>query len=110
MLLRTYNMSYTPSHSYFAFMAGLQIERVQNLMVYKQYMALNQQMRSKFPEGTMYERRPLWHGTKEEVKDSIIKYGFNRSYCGSKYVLLVQVVGIDIGITHTDAHARTVKS
>ena len=58
----------------------LQIERVQNLTLYKQYEAMKQQMEQTMPNGKHCERTRLWHGTKEEAVDGIIKHGFNRSY------------------------------
>ena len=61
-----------------------QIERVQNLTLYKQYQAMKQQMEDTMPNDKPCERPQLWHGTKEEAVDGIIKYGFNRSYSDLK--------------------------
>ena len=61
-----------------------QIERIQNLTLYKQYQAMKQQMEDTMPNDRHCERTRLWHGTKSEAVDGIIKYGFNRSYSDLK--------------------------
>nr|KAG5696761.1 hypothetical protein BaRGS_013570 [Batillaria attramentaria] len=58
------------------------IQRVQNATLYKQYMAMKKMLESpaNLPAGRSLERQRMWHGTKGETKDGIIRYGFNRSY------------------------------
>ncbi|KAL8618042.1 hypothetical protein ACOMHN_021762 [Nucella lapillus] len=63
----------------------VKIERVQNLTLYKQYQAMKRQMESTMSTKDKHcERSRLWHGTKEEAVQGIIKYGFNRSYSDIK--------------------------
>ncbi|WAQ95722.1 PAR14-like protein [Mya arenaria] len=59
----------------------VKIERIQNRLLYKQYMAKKKQMEQKLGSGTKIERK-VWHGTTADVIPSIINNGFNRSYCG----------------------------
>lgn len=61
-------------------MCVFQIERIQNLTLYKQYEALKRQIEDAMPNTKHCERKHLWHGTKPEAVDGINKYGFNRSY------------------------------
>ena len=61
-----------------------QIERIQNLTLYKQYQAMKRQMEDTMPNDRHCERTHLWHGTKSEAVDGINKYGFNRSYSDLK--------------------------
>lgn len=56
-----------------------QIQRVQNLTLYRQYMALKAQMKKRVKD---CEMSALWHGTKEKCVDGILRFGFNRSYSG----------------------------
>ena len=58
----------------------VQIERIQNEMLYKQYVTRKAAMDAANP-GVMNENS-LWHGTNESTLDSINVSGFNRSYCG----------------------------
>ncbi|XP_070210414.1 protein mono-ADP-ribosyltransferase PARP14-like isoform X2 [Littorina saxatilis] len=62
----------------------IKIERVQNLTLYKQYSAMKSQMESTMANDRPCERPNLWHGTREEAVQGIIKYGFNRSYSDLK--------------------------
>ncbi|KAK7094234.1 hypothetical protein V1264_007883 [Littorina saxatilis] len=63
----------------------VKIKRIENLTLHKQYMSMRQQMKRHLPEHTVFEddfeKRPLWHGTRDDIVDSIIENGFNRSYC-----------------------------
>ena len=61
-----------------------QIERIQNLTLYKQYQAMKRQMEDTMPNDRHCERTHLWHGTKSEAVDGINKYGFKRSYSDLK--------------------------
>ncbi|XP_076461058.1 uncharacterized protein LOC143293737 [Babylonia areolata] len=56
------------------------IERIQNPTLYKQYQALKQEMETSMPPNKPCELTKLWHGTKSEAVDGIIRYGFNRSF------------------------------
>nr|KAG5700066.1 hypothetical protein BaRGS_028303 [Batillaria attramentaria] len=57
-----------------------QIERVQNRIRYQQYMT--EKERLDLQNSGIQNERTLWHGTPAEAVDGIIRYGFNRSYCG----------------------------
>ncbi|KAK7487457.1 hypothetical protein BaRGS_00021298 [Batillaria attramentaria] len=56
------------------------IERVQNRIRYQQYMT--EKERLDLQNSGIQNERTLWHGTPAEAVDGIIRYGFNRSYCG----------------------------
>lgn len=59
----------------------LQIERIQNRMLYQQYEFKLNLLKKQNPTGCINERK-LWHGTSYEAVASINNYGFHRSYCG----------------------------
>ncbi|XP_078312815.1 protein mono-ADP-ribosyltransferase PARP14-like [Crassostrea virginica] len=59
----------------------IKLERIQNKMLYQQYLAKKKLLDSQNPQGTQNERE-LWHGTAPEAVNSINSFGFNRSYCG----------------------------
>jgi poly [ADP-ribose] polymerase 10/14/15 len=58
----------------------IQIERIQNPSLYKQYFIRKSEMEKTNP--TVQSERRLWHGTSVETVPSINSTGFNRSYCG----------------------------
>lgn len=58
-----------------------QLERIQNKMLYQQYVAKKKLLDSQNPKGTKNERK-LWHGTAPDAVNSINSLGFNRSHCG----------------------------
>jgi len=58
----------------------LQIERIQNKLLYKQYVVRKAAMDAANP-GVQNEMT-LWHGTGADTLESINRTGFNRSYCG----------------------------
>ena len=70
----------------------IQIERVQNPELWQQYAAKRQQVQRNNPDKD-YERT-LWHGTAAHAVDSIIRRGFNRSYCGKNGKFLFSVVSL----------------
>lgn len=57
------------------------MERIQNNMLYQQYIAKKKLLESQNPKGTQNERE-LWHGTEHYAVSSINSFGFDRSYCG----------------------------
>uniref|UniRef100_A0A4W3HAG0 Poly [ADP-ribose] polymerase n=1 Tax=Callorhinchus milii TaxID=7868 RepID=A0A4W3HAG0_CALMI len=59
----------------------IQIERLQNPFLWKNYIIKKQYFHEKNPNGTKNEH-VLFHGTAPEAKDSISNLGFNRSYAG----------------------------
>ncbi|XP_061194416.1 protein mono-ADP-ribosyltransferase PARP14-like [Saccostrea echinata] len=59
----------------------IKLERIQNKMLYQQYVAKKKLLDSQNPPGTKNERE-LWHGTAPEAVNSVNSLGFNRSYCG----------------------------
>jgi hypothetical protein len=59
----------------------LQIERIENHMLYQQYSIAKSHMMKVNGSGTSVERR-LWHGTSVDALVNIYAGGFNRSYCG----------------------------
>ncbi|KAK3095440.1 hypothetical protein FSP39_014712 [Pinctada imbricata] len=59
----------------------IKLERIQNKMLFQQYLAKKKLMDAQNKPGTQNEKE-LWHGTAPEAVDSINCYGFNRSYCG----------------------------
>ncbi|KAJ8316973.1 hypothetical protein KUTeg_004877 [Tegillarca granosa] len=62
------------------------VERIQNRMLYQQYLAKKKMMESQNTSGNQNENT-LWHGTSAAAVDSINTYGFNRSYCGRNAVV-----------------------
>ncbi|XP_062600978.1 protein mono-ADP-ribosyltransferase PARP15-like [Saccostrea cucullata] len=59
----------------------IKLERIQNKMLYQQYVAKKKLLDSQNPSGTQNERE-LWHGTDPKAVNSINSLGFNRSYSG----------------------------
>lgn len=55
-----------------------QVERVQNKILFQQYVAKKSSKDATNPKGC---QRELWHGFSVDALDSICKYGFNRGYC-----------------------------
>eukprot|EP00105_Crassostrea_gigas_P000486 XP_011412320.2 PREDICTED: poly [ADP-ribose] polymerase 15 isoform X2 [Crassostrea gigas] len=58
----------------------VKLERIQNKMLYQQYVAKKKMLESQNPKGTQNERE-LWHAIRAKVVSSINSLGFNRSYC-----------------------------
>ncbi|XP_040288065.1 protein mono-ADP-ribosyltransferase PARP10 [Bufo bufo] len=58
----------------------LQVQKVQNTLLYNQYQLKKQSMLAQRP-GTLIERT-LYHGTTENGAKEICHHGFNRSFCG----------------------------
>ena len=57
----------------------LQIERIQNLNLFRMYAAKRSLMEQQ--NKNVKNEQELWHGTPESAVVSINLYGFNRSYC-----------------------------
>jgi len=60
----------------------LQIIRIQNPLLYQQYMVRKATMCQQHAASNTQVERMLWHGTSPDNLDSIKSTGFNRSYCG----------------------------
>ena len=57
----------------------LQIERIQNPLLYKRYMVKKDAMeKQKIKDVEQF----LWHGTPKDSVHSICRDGFNRAFCG----------------------------
>lgn len=59
----------------------VKIERIQNTILYSQYIARKKEMDKSNPQGRKNERQ-LFHGTHANTCSQINHGGFNRSYCG----------------------------
>ena len=59
----------------------VKIERIQNPLLYSQYMGKKKAMDSHNPKGYQNERK-LFHGCPEDVTEKISYRGFNRSFAG----------------------------
>ncbi|XP_061194415.1 protein mono-ADP-ribosyltransferase PARP14-like isoform X2 [Saccostrea echinata] len=59
----------------------VKLERIQNKMLYQQYVAKKKLLDTQNSSSTQNERE-LWHGTAPDAVNSINSLGFNRSYCG----------------------------
>ena len=59
----------------------VKIERIQNTVLYSQYMARKRTMEMKNPPGTTNEVG-LFHGCPRNVADKISHQGYNRSFAG----------------------------
>lgn len=58
----------------------LQIERVQNAMLWQTYQVLKNSMEQR--QGSTANEKQLFHGTSANPIDQINRCGFNRSYAG----------------------------
>ncbi|XP_056407606.1 protein mono-ADP-ribosyltransferase PARP10 [Hyla sarda] len=63
----------------------LQVQKVQNTLLYKQYQLKKQSMLGQYPG--MSIERTLYHGTTENGAKEICHRGFNRSFCGKNATL-----------------------
>ena len=62
------------------------IQRIQNPVLYGQYVARKKEMDKRNPPNCQNERW-LFHGTKAHVVENINTQGFNRSFKDGKYIL-----------------------
>ena len=62
----------------------LKIQRIQNPVLYGQYIIRKKAM-DKANQGNVPNERQLFHGCPRDVIDSISSTGFNRSYCNGKF-------------------------
>nr|XP_034317327.1 protein mono-ADP-ribosyltransferase PARP14 isoform X2 [Crassostrea gigas] len=85
----------------------VKLERIQNKMLYQQYVAKKKLLDSQNPKGTQNERE-LWHGTAPEAVNSINSLGFNRSYCGKNATAYGEGVyfAVDAGYSASDTYSR----
>ena len=72
----------------------VRIERIQNPLLYSQYMGKKKAMDSHNPKGHQNERK-LFHGCPKDVADKISHQGFNRSFAGKNGMYI-----------HTYVHAK----
>lgn len=73
----------------------LSIKRVQNSMLHVQYIAKKKNMDKRNPAGHVNEIL-LWHGTNEEVLESINMQGFNRSFHGKNGKRIIIVTNTEL--------------
>ena len=66
----------------------VKIQRIQNPMLYSQYIAKKKDMEKHNPPGHRNERR-LFHGTPADVCPKINQQGFNRSFAGRNGEIIV---------------------
>ncbi|XP_062610602.1 protein mono-ADP-ribosyltransferase PARP14-like [Saccostrea cucullata] len=85
----------------------VKLERIQNKMLYQQYVAKKKLLDTQNPPGTQNERE-LWHGTAPEAVNSINSLGFNRSYCGKNAVAYGEGVyfAVNAGYSAQDTYSR----
>lgn len=69
------------------------MEKIQNKMLYQQYIAKKKLLESQNPKGTQNERE-LWHGTAPEAVSSINNHGFDRSYCGKNGKIIQNIINL----------------
>lgn len=67
------------------YQAIVSIERIQNPVIYGQYVARQKEMEKRNPPGCQNERW-LFHGTKSDVVENINTQGFNRSFKNGKFI------------------------
>ena len=77
-VLQEFNKSMTPGTSYTKI---VKIQRIQNPMLYAQYIAKKKDMERHNPPGQRNEWR-LFHGTPVDVCPKINQQGFNRNFAG----------------------------
>ena len=77
-VLQEFNKSMTPGTSYTKI---VKIQRIQNPMLYAQYVAKKKVMEKHNPPGFQNEQR-LFHGTPAYICPQINQQGFNRSFAG----------------------------
>ena len=72
---------YQPASNTVYYNTIVKIQRIQNPMLYSQYIAKKKDMEKHNPPGHRNERR-LFHGTPADVCPKINQQGFNRSFAG----------------------------
>ena len=60
----------------------VKIQRIQNPLLYTQYMARKKEVDKRNPSGSQTSERRLFHGTADATCKAINQHGFNRSYSG----------------------------
>uniref|UniRef100_A0A8B8E892 Poly [ADP-ribose] polymerase n=1 Tax=Crassostrea virginica TaxID=6565 RepID=A0A8B8E892_CRAVI len=85
----------------------VKLERIQNKMLYQQYLAKKKLLDSQNPQGTKNER-DLWHGTAPDAVNSINSFGFNRSYCGRNATAFGDGVyfAVNAGYSASDTYSK----
>ncbi|XP_062619962.1 uncharacterized protein LOC134281522 [Saccostrea cucullata] len=83
------------------------LERIQNKMLYQQYVAKKKLLDTQNPSGTQNERE-LWHGTAPGAVNSINSLGFNRSYCGKNAIAFGEGVyfAVSAGYSASNTYSR----
>ena len=84
------------------------IKRVQNTVLYGQYVARKKAMESLNPPGTKNERL-LFHGTKSDICQKINSQGFNRSYAGANGKSLIIYLFTEFNMSHYPQQLALVK-
>lgn len=83
----------------------VQLERIQNKLLYQQYSAKKKHFDSVMPFVSEIERE-LWHGTIESVVENIVVGGFNRRYCGRNATKYGQGVYFAVNAYLADGYAE----
>ncbi|XP_071137980.1 protein mono-ADP-ribosyltransferase PARP14-like isoform X2 [Mytilus edulis] len=85
----------------------VKVERIQNKVLYQQFIAKKKLMGDTNPK-TVQNERPLWHGFSVDALDSIQRYGFNRSYCGKNATALGSGVYFAVNVNYSinDTYSR----
>jgi len=68
----------------------IEIKRVQNIVLYAQYVARKKTMDQQNPPNTINEKE-LFHGCPKDVVDKISHQGFNRSFAGKNGKVLKNI-------------------
>ncbi|XP_075704310.1 protein mono-ADP-ribosyltransferase PARP10 [Rhinoderma darwinii] len=83
----------------------LQVQKVQNTLLYNQYQLKKQSMLGQCPRTPI--ERTLYHGTTEDGAKEICHHGFDRSFCGKNATLFGQGVYFAV---HSAVSARDIYS
>ncbi|XP_052088524.1 protein mono-ADP-ribosyltransferase PARP14-like isoform X2 [Mytilus californianus] len=85
----------------------VKVERIQNKVLYQQFIAKKKSMDDTNPK-TVQNEKALWHGFSVDALDSICKYGFNRSYCGKNATALGAGVYFAVNVNYSiqDTYSR----
>ncbi|XP_078489441.1 protein mono-ADP-ribosyltransferase PARP15-like [Ciona intestinalis] len=83
----------------------VQIDRIQKPVLYRQYAAMREEVRSHVTAGHLVERE-LFHGTTSDVSEQILNTGFNRSYAGKNGTMLGNGVYFSTTSSYSDRYAK----
>nr|XP_009859537.1 uncharacterized protein LOC100185617 isoform X2 [Ciona intestinalis] len=83
----------------------VQIDRIQKPVLYRQYAAMREEVRSHVTADHLVERE-LFHGTTLDVYEQILNTGFNRSYAGKNGTMLGNGVYFSTTSSYSDRYAK----